>query len=199
METEALEKETSEELVKGIKSGCSPGEYEERFRILVTRLQRRLLGCAYRMAQDPDVAEELVSETWEGFLMSLARYDPGRARVFTWLFSILEHKWLGHLGKAIHEQQMLEQLAREMPHDAPGPARACTCRVLSHDCWQHVLSLPARLRAPFVLVYIEGRTYREAARVLDVPLRTCENRVFAALRQLRRYAPGLRRIMSLVD
>ncbi len=199
MKSESLEKETSEELVKGIKSGCSPGEYEERFRILVTRLQRRLLGCAYRMARDPDLAEELVSETWEGFLVSLARYDPNRTRVFTWLFSILRHKWLAHLDRDVHEQQLLQDLARAMPRDVPGPARACTCRMLSHDCWRHVLSLPARLRAPFVLVFIEGRTYREAARVLDLPLRTCENRVFAALRRLRKYAPKLRQILKLVS
>jgi RNA polymerase sigma-70 factor (ECF subfamily) len=49
---------------------------------------------------------------------------------------------------------------------------------------KQVLGLPEAQRETLLLVYVEGLTYQEAARVLDVPVGTVMSRLAAARRKL---------------
>ena len=51
---------------------------------------------------------------------------------------------------------------------------------------REVLDLPESQRETVLLVYIEGLTYREAAEVLKVPVRTVMSRLAAARLKLSR-------------
>ncbi|MGH2820878.1 MAG: sigma-70 family RNA polymerase sigma factor [Actinomycetota bacterium] len=76
---------------------------EEAFTALVRRHHASLLRLARMYVDDRAIAEEVVQETWLGFLESLERFQ-GRASVKTWLFRILVNvarKRRGREGRSV--------------------------------------------------------------------------------------------------
>ena len=73
-------------LVEQIRSGS-----ESAWRQLIDRFTGRLLAFARARAAGLSDAEDLVQETFVGFLQSLVHYDPARS-LETYLFTILRHK-----------------------------------------------------------------------------------------------------------
>ncbi len=64
---------------------------ERAFRTLVNRLHDSLVQAAVHYVRCPVAAEDVVQETWVGFLLSVDRFE-GRCSVKTWLFRILFNK-----------------------------------------------------------------------------------------------------------
>jgi RNA polymerase sigma-70 factor (ECF subfamily) len=73
-------------LVEQIRGGS-----ESAWRQLIDRFTGRLLAFARARTAGLSDAEDLVQETFVGFLQSLAHYDPSRS-LETYLFTILRHK-----------------------------------------------------------------------------------------------------------
>jgi RNA polymerase sigma-70 factor (ECF subfamily) len=61
---------------------------EEAYMLLVEKYHAMLIRTALIYVHDRSVAEEVVQDTWIGFLQGLRRFE-GRSTVKTWLFSIL--------------------------------------------------------------------------------------------------------------
>jgi len=64
---------------------------EAAFRGLVDALHRSLLRVALRYVNDEAAAEDVVQDTWMGFMEGIHRFE-GRCSVKTWLFRILFNK-----------------------------------------------------------------------------------------------------------
>ncbi len=65
---------------------------------LIARFEGRLLAFAETRLKDRSVAEDIVQETFVGFLRSLPNYD-GRRSLESYLFSICAHKLTDHLRR----------------------------------------------------------------------------------------------------
>ena len=65
---------------------------------LIVRFEGRLLAFAETRLKDRSVAEDIVQETFVGFLRSLPNYD-GRRSLESYLFSICAHKLTDHLRR----------------------------------------------------------------------------------------------------
>lgn len=66
---------------------------------LVTRYQHALFGFLGRMGLSPSTCEEIAQETFLRAWVNRARYDPDKAAVSTWLFTIARNLALSHLKK----------------------------------------------------------------------------------------------------
>jgi len=73
-------------LIQALRAGD-----ERAFTGLVERFQGPLLRASVTYVRDPSAAEDVVQETWVGFLDSVARFK-GRCSIQTWLFRILFNK-----------------------------------------------------------------------------------------------------------
>ena len=62
--------------------------------------------------------------------------------------------------------------------------RQVETNIFAAQVLKQVLGLPEAQRETLLLVYVEGLTYQEAARVLDVPVGTVMSRLAAARRKL---------------
>ena len=60
---------------------------ETAFVGLVERFHRPLVRMAVRYVRDPDIAEEVVQETWIAVVKGLGRFE-GRSSLQTWIFRI---------------------------------------------------------------------------------------------------------------
>lgn len=78
--------ESDRVLVQRVRSG-EPEAWEE----LIARFEGRLLAFVERRLNRSDLAEDVVQETFVGFLTSLPNYDESR-QLESYLFSIAAHK-----------------------------------------------------------------------------------------------------------
>ena len=73
-----------------------------------------LLGYARQRVNDPQLAEDLVQETFLAAMQGLENFKE-ESTPRTWLFSILRHKLMDHYRKAFRNQHV------SIDHDGPAP------------------------------------------------------------------------------
>ncbi len=142
---------------------------------LVPELRAR----AIRLCGDRAGADDVVQDAVERALRFADQYERGtnlRAWAFQILFSVFVTRW----RRRRRERNALESLARDpcawtvqkgftAPDAGPGSLTPSTRRKLD--------SLPEGFRAVVVMVDLEQRSYRDAARELGVPVGTVMSRL----------------------
>src|SRR3954462_12815847 len=86
--------DTSRLLIQQIRDGGS-----RAWETLINRYEGRLLAYVQRRLRDRSSSEDVVQETFVGFLNSLPNFDD-RRELQTYLFTIASHKLTDHLRKA---------------------------------------------------------------------------------------------------
>jgi len=138
-----------------------------------------LRSRALRLCSDRAAAEDVAQDTIERALRFADQYERGtnlRAWAFQILFSVFVTRW----RRRRRERNALENLASDpcawtvptgfvRPDAGPGSLTASTRRKLD--------SLPEGFRAVVVMVDLEQRSYRDAARELGVPVGTVMSRL----------------------
>ena len=134
-------------------------------------------------------ADDLVQTACERALARRAQFEP-QTRLDSWMYRILQNAWLdrqraassrGHTG----DDRVLESLESEDRSLEAAEARRALEAVAR--CMQ---SMPDEQRVVIALVTIEGKTYREAAEILDLPLSTVMSRLARGRRRLAEALPG---------
>lgn len=174
-------------------AGCAA--HRQLFEDTVTRLMDRLYGTALRLARHPDDAEDIVAEAlgqaW-GKLDQLR--DP--AQLEAWLFRILNNCFIDACRRRRSRQDreteleeaecddeafsLFEQLHQPFLLWWGTPESEFIDKLLREDIQRALDGLPDAFRVVIVLVEIEGYTYEECARLLDVPLGTVRSRLSRA-------------------
>lgn len=163
---------------------------EERFRTLVLPHLDRLYRIALRLAGSRDAAEDLVQE-----LVSKLWERPGRlgeaGSAEAWLVRSLYHL---HIDMLRREQRRPEGAALELNEAVlAGYARD---QMAGEKAWrmQRVLGLVAQLpesqRIVVVLHDMEGYTFEEIAKALEVRIGTVKSRLGRAHKKLRQAFSG---------
>jgi RNA polymerase sigma-70 factor, ECF subfamily len=148
----------------------------------VCRLGPELLSHAFGLSRCPHAAEELVQETMERALRYESQYRPG-SNVRAWLHRILNNVFMTRCRRVRVERNALRAVSVDpcawMTSDkemaAPG---------LSPPVARALAAVPAHFREVVVLVDLEERSYKDAARKLRVPLGTVMSRLHRGRRAL---------------
>lgn len=94
---------------------------ESAFLELVHRHQATMVRVAMRYCRSRDVAEEVVQDTWMGFLDSLERFE-GRSSLKTWLYRILVNRSITR-GKRERRSVPLSALGSKSDDPVVDPSR----------------------------------------------------------------------------
>lgn len=94
-----MSSESDRLLIQGIRAG-DPGAWEQ----LIARYEGRLLAFARQRLHDRATSEDVVQETFVGFITSLPNYDD-RRELQTYLFTICAHKITDQLRKSSRRPQ----------------------------------------------------------------------------------------------
>lgn len=95
----------------------------------------RLLAFARTRLQDRSVAEDIVQETFMGFLKALPNYDD-RTPLESWLFSIAAHKLIDFMrrtGRRPSVPLLVSESSDGAQRDITGPGRAASSMMRSHE------------------------------------------------------------------
>ncbi|MHC4956044.1 MAG: RNA polymerase sigma factor [Planctomycetota bacterium] len=158
--------------------------------------QSALRRWALRQTPDRHFAEDLVQET---FLHALSRLHEVRdpERLGSWIFRIAERRFIDALRRASGQEQTLQvdppapdagarrAVVPESPAPPGGKNDAQTRQEIA-DLHRAVRLLPASLRLPVRLHYIQGRPLKEVARKLGTTVAGAKSRLYRARRSLRK-------------
>ena len=100
---------------------------------LIARYEGRLLAFIHRRLRDRGASEDVVQETFIGFLNSLPNYDATR-ELQTYLFTIASYKLTDHLRRAgRHPMQHVSDGANDLLHQKLDSHKAASSVARSHE------------------------------------------------------------------
>jgi RNA polymerase sigma-70 factor (ECF subfamily) len=167
---------------------------------LISRYEGRLLAFVQRRIRDRGASEDVVQETFIGFLNSLPNFDD-RRELQTYLFTIASHKLTDHLRRSgRHPLRNLtdssgELLDQQFDHNPGASSRArseerkelesaaivrCLGQILR--TWQERGDY-VRLKV-LELLWVKGWANRDVAAFLEVSEQQVANYRFAAVKKL---------------
>jgi RNA polymerase sigma-70 factor (ECF subfamily) len=182
-------------LVQEIRQGDS-----RAWETLIARYEGRLLAFVQRRLRDRSASEDVVQETFVGFLNSLPNFDD-RRELQTYLFTIASHKLTDHLRRTgRHPLRSLtdgsgELIDQQLDHNPSASSRVrneerqeletaaivrCLGQILSS--WEEKGDY-ARLKV-LELIWVKGWPNREVAAFLKISEQQVANYRFAAVKKL---------------
>jgi RNA polymerase sigma-70 factor, ECF subfamily len=153
---------------------------------LVERHQHRIYGFALALTGNHHDAEDVAQEAFIRAHSALGGYSDERRA------ALKESAWLHRIALNVFRNRRRAEKARptlpidavaEPAADGLGPERANELR-------QALARLPKRYREAVVLRHVQGLTYEEIARVMDVPAGTLKSDVHRGLRLLKEELDG---------
>jgi RNA polymerase sigma-70 factor, ECF subfamily len=173
-----------------------PDSRVQRFEAQILPHLADLYRAARRLGARPSDAEDLVQETCLRAFQSLDQLRHHEAAK-AWVFAVLRSVFLRQAARI--SPTPVEPLANPeawpLPPDAWGD-RAEEGGVTMVDVRGAVGRLPLAYREVLVLAHVGGFSYREIARILEVPIGTVMSRLFRARRLLRQALREIPRLSS---
>lgn len=157
----------------------------EAFASFYRRHARELLGHLMRLTGDPDVAADLMGDTFAAALSSRAAFDPKRGSARGWLFGIAHNKLADYRRRGSAELRAMRRLGMERV-----ALTVEDCEEIEYlagiSAAELVEELPPDQRAAVSARVLEEREYRDVARELAVSEQALRKRVSRGLIVLRR-------------
>lgn len=149
----------------------------------------RLRRFAYVLTGDADKGDDLVQETCARALSRLDQLEPG-SRLDSWMFRIAQTQWFDRLRA---QKVRGENLQLDDASDFPGEdgRRTTESRLTLSKVVEGIAQLPPEQRILIALIVVDGRSYKEVADLLDVPIGTVMSRLARARIRLFQCAEGV--------
>jgi RNA polymerase sigma-70 factor, ECF subfamily len=154
----------------------------DELRELYRRYAGQLFGFACNALGNRELAEEVVQDVFARAWRHASDYDPKRASVRTWLYSIARNRVVDARRRAAVRPGVAHGAEQESPAELDRTLEQAVLR------WQVAAAL-ARLspehREVIRMAHYGGLTLREIAEQKGIPLGTVKSRTSYALRSLR--------------
>jgi len=188
-------------LIRQIRAG-DPGAWEQ----LVERYEGRLLAFAIHKLRDRSAAEDVVQETFIGFLTSLANFDDKR-ELQTWLFTIAAYKITDQMRRTGRRPVQTGDVAEErLGEESDDRQRVASSMARSREKREFENAALARALGQLIdqlcergeymrlqvleLLFVKGWPNKDAAKHLDITEQQVANYRFAAVKKLSEQMAG---------
>lgn len=158
---------------------------------LYRRYSRVLYSLAYHMVADPQIAEDLLQDSFLAIWRRATSYSPKSGAARSWLVSIVHHRTIDYLRSVRRRSATMKE--------APLEEIELDERVAFPDVWDsvwrsvqstHVRAALTKLlpeqRLVIELAFFQGWTHSEIAEGLQLPLGTVKARMRLGLIHLKR-------------
>jgi RNA polymerase sigma-70 factor, ECF subfamily len=142
-----------------------------RYQAIVYRFARSMTGSAA-------IAEDVTQEVFVALMCDLARYDPERARLSTYLYGVARNVSRARLRReprVVNLDDLFSNGFEPLSPDDPSDALARSQELLRLR--QAIIRLPSRYREVVILCALHELSYTEAAEVIGLPVSTVRSRL----------------------
>lgn len=137
---------------------------------------------AIALSRDRDLADDLVQDCLERALAARRKWRRDGA-VQAWMFRILQNLWRDELRRRPRRAHLVT--VDDLSHRSPAVSGGQEEHLALADVHAAMGRLQEEQRAALLLVGLEGMSYDEAARVLEIPKGTLMSRLARARARLR--------------
>jgi len=147
---------------------------------------------AFHLTYDDDDANDLVQETYMKAHRFIDKYIQG-TNAKAWLFKILKNAYINHYRKRSKQPTRVDFEDIVSYHDSDD-SKVAGYLDLREELFDNMMgdevtiainSLPIDFRTVVLLCDVEGFTYEEIAKIVDVPIGTVRSRLFRARNMLK--------------
>lgn len=163
---------------------CSLGD-RRAFETLYHSVGPRLHGVALRVMGRPDLAEEVLQESFVRIWHNASRYEAHQSAPLTWMINITRNQAIDQLRKHrdrpltfLEEQALVDE--SPSPHDHLNSARQAS------DLKRCLESLEGMQRESITVAYFQGLSCTELAEHLAAPLGSVKSWIRRGMERLRR-------------
>ena len=162
-----------------------------------------LYNFAYNLTYNEDDASDLVQETYMKAYRFIDKYIQG-TNAKAWLFKILKNAFINQYRKASKRPTKVDFEEIVSYHDEEENTKYSSFIDLREEIYQNMMgdevtnavnALPVDFRAVILLCDIEGFTYEEISKIVNIPIGTVRSRLHRARNmlkeQLKSYAESL--------
>lgn len=169
-----------EELVQGLKN-----RQQDTLRYVYDNYGPALHGVIFHIVRSPEMAEDLLQETFVKIWHNINSYDRAKGRLYTWMLNIARNLAIDKTRSAEFKQAEKTEntlnavYTRKIAGDEEIIPEHIDLKVI-------VSHLRKEQRELVDLIYFYGYTQAEAAEKLKIPLGTVKTRVRQAIGELRK-------------
>lgn len=180
---------------KALAAKVSGGD-ERAFRELMTRYEKPVFSLVYRMVRDRGLAEDLAQETFIRAYTNIGSYNPSY-KFSSWIFKIGHNLTIDHLRKkrldtvSIHgaPDALTEDEQARTSLDLEDTGELPDTYVENLELGSQIERAISRLRPEYrtatLLRHVEGYSYQEIAKIMDLPLGTVKTYIHRARLELK--------------
>lgn len=157
-----------------------------------------MYNFAFRLTNDEDDANDLVQDTYLKAFRFINSFERG-TNAKAWLFRILKNSFINDYRKKSKEPSKVDYQDVETTYNSTEDAEMDATTDLRTETVQDMIgdevanalnSLPVDFRTVIILCDIEGFTYEEMAKILDIPIGTVRSRLHRARNLLKEKLKG---------
>ncbi|GAB3040006.1 sigma-70 family RNA polymerase sigma factor [Spirosoma pulveris] len=161
-----------------------------------------MYNFAFRLTTDEDDANDLVQDTYLKAFRFISSFEQG-TNAKAWLFRILKNSFINDYRKKSKEPAKVDYQDVETTYNSEDAESEHTVDLraesvsdlIGDEVATALNSLPVDFRTVIILCDIEGFTYEEMAKILDIPIGTVRSRLHRARNllkeKLRDYASSM--------
>jgi RNA polymerase sigma-70 factor (ECF subfamily) len=161
---------------------------------------------AFHLCYDEDQANDLVQETYFKAYRFIEKYMIG-TNAKAWLFKILKNAYINEYRKASKRPTKVdfEEIISYQDSDDASTVKYVDLReeifdtIMGDEITIAVNSLPVDFRTVILLCDVEGFTYEEISKIIDVPIGTVRSRLFRARNVLKELLKNYAKKMGYQD
>ena len=148
---------------------------------LYTQYSSKVTGYVYTRIRNRADAEDLCSDVFEKVQRKLAEFDPAKASVSTWIFTITRNTVIDYYRRSKPTEELDENLSDSLEIDES----LLNTETLS-ELAGALRALPEELRDLIVLRYYDGKPLTEVAQIMGLSYGAVKLRHQSALAKLRK-------------
>jgi len=148
---------------------------------LFAQYSGRVMGYIHARIRNRMDAEDICADVFEKVQRKLAEFDPSKASVSTWIFTITRNSVIDHYRRAKPNEELDENLSDDTELDE-GLLNNETLSELAGA----LRALPEELRDLIVLRYYDGKPLTEVAALMGLSYGAVKLRHQSALAKLRK-------------
>lgn len=150
--------------------------------LLYENYSNSLFGVALKITNDEALAKDALQESFVKIWKNSHKYDPAKAKLFTWLYRITRNTAIDKLRSYRNRNSKEVQIENSNVYTLP--TSSLNQDVI--DLKQHVEKLDLKYKTVLNALFFDGMTQQEASDELNIPLGTIKSRLKIALRELKK-------------
>jgi RNA polymerase sigma-70 factor (ECF subfamily) len=172
--------------LSGLVADIAKRQDRAAFGVLFTHFAPRVKAYLMRAGVAPTAAEDLAQETMLTVWRKAALFDPAKAGISTWIFTIARNLRIDALRRERHPEVPHDDAA-DVPDPAPQADDALLLTQNQARIRAAVEALPQEQAEVVRLSFFADKPHREIERELGIPLGTVKSRLRLAMRHIRSF------------